>query len=347
MLSVLLIPFSWLYGLITAWRNYLYDRGWRDSYKASDAVVICVGNLSVGGTGKTPMVEYLIRLLKPLHSVAVLSRGYGRQTQGFRLANAEDTAATLGDEPFQYFRKWPDVPVVVCEDRVLGIKRLKEVLTGVQVVILDDGFQHRRIVPHFSILLTDFSKPFFRDYLLPRGRLRESRASARRAHAVVVTKCTTLPEPIKTDYLEQISRYAHSKPVFFSQIVYGDVVALEAGAAPSAQVVLVTGLANSTPFVDAVSKQYAVKKHFEFPDHHVFTAIELEGIQSYAKDNGAAILTTEKDVMRVMQPTLASSVKSNLWFYIPIRSTFVYSGADFDSLIVQVVSTSLTHSSTR
>jgi len=168
MLPIILAPFSWLYGAVMEIRNFCYDRGLRKSFSFNQAV-ISVGNLSVGGTGKTPMIEYLVRLLSKKYSIAILSRGYGRKTQGFRLANHADDAGTIGDEPIQFYKKFGGaIAIAVCEDRAVGINQLLSARKSIQVILLDDAFQHRRVRPMFSILLTEFSKPFFSDFVLPK-----------------------------------------------------------------------------------------------------------------------------------------------------------------------------------
>ncbi|MGC4022066.1 MAG: tetraacyldisaccharide 4'-kinase [Cyclobacteriaceae bacterium] len=217
MLPVILAPFSWLYGAVTRFRNFLYDNGFKKS-DSFDRAVICVGNLSVGGTGKTPMIEYLVRLLSKEYKVAILSRGYDRKTNGFRLAGeqGEDTS-TIGENVFQFFNKFKsEVVVAVCESRVEGINRLLEINNSlnVMVLLLDDAFQHRAVKPIFSILLTEFSKPFFNDRILPQGRLRESRAGSIRADVVVVTKCNEINEERISFFEKSIEEYAGGEADF-------------------------------------------------------------------------------------------------------------------------------------
>ena len=189
LLRILLFPFSWLYYLITQIRNRLYDRGLKPSVKF-ELPVICVGNLTVGGTGKTPMIEHLIRLLQNRFKVATLSRGYGRATKGIRIAGPSENASTIGDEPFQFYTKFGKrITVAVGEERALAIPTILQECSDTQIILLDDGFQHRKVSPGFSILLTDYHRPFYNDFLLPSGRLRESRWGAERADVIVVTKC--------------------------------------------------------------------------------------------------------------------------------------------------------------
>ncbi len=340
MLSIILAPFSWLYGAVTRFRNFLYDIGLKKSYSFNQAV-ISVGNLSVGGTGKTPMIEYLVRLLSNEYSIAILSRGYGRRTKGFRLAGESDNASTIGDEPFQFYKKFnPDsyrdkVEVAVCENRVDGINQLLTLKKSIQVILLDDAFQHRRVKPLFSILLTDFTKPFFKDYILPKGRLRESRRGSSRSDLVVVTKCNNPSQEIEINYEMEIQSCAGAKPVFFSAIGYNKPISIE-NAQISKDVVLVTGIANSKPMVDHISEKVNLRYHFEFADHHEYSAKEVEEIQRKASALGASILTTEKDFVK-----LESLVDAKLWFYLPIETRFLKNGSEFDKLVLEKIKSQL------
>ena len=328
MLSLILAPFSWLYGAVMRFRNFLYDKGWKKSY-SFDQAVISVGNLSVGGTGKTPMIEYLVRLLSNDYSVAILSRGYGRKTKGFRLAGESDDASTIGDEPFQFYKKFKGkVEVLVCEDRVEGINQLRSLKKSVQIILLDDAFQHRRVKPLFSILLTDFAKPFFNDFILPKGRLRESRKGSSRANVIIVTKCTSLTRETESNYKNEIKFYAQAKPVFFSGIGYNKPVSL-VNTQINKDVIVVTGIANSKPLVDHVSEKINLRYHFDYADHHTYSNKEVEEIQQKASAFKASILTTEKDFVK-----LENIVDKKLWFYLPIETRFLNNGSEFDKMLV-------------
>jgi len=341
-LSVLLTPFSVLYGLITHGRNFLYDRGWLKSYSFQACAIISVGNLSVGGTGKTPMIEYLVRLLLPHYSLAVLSRGYGRQTKGYRLANAQDTALTLGDEPFQYFKKWPQqILVAVCEDRVEGITRLLKSEQKIDVVLLDDAFQHRRIKPSLSILLTDFAKPFFSDHLLPKGRLREARKGSMRAQMVVVTKCPDLEKQVETKYQEAVRVYAGNKPLFFSSIKYQSPLSFNGSHTIKKDILLVTAIANSKPLVEYTRMHYTIKGQYHFVDHHHYTPADVELIQRKALEINSCILTTEKDMVKLIAQELKPHLKVEYWFYLPIETVLLNSGSEFDKIITEKINTHL------
>jgi len=340
MLTILLTPFAWLYGIIVRCRNLFYDLGWKKSY-SFDQAVIGVGNLSVGGSGKTPMIEYLVKLLWGHYSVAVLSRGYGRITHGFLLAEMHDDATTLGDEPFQLYRKFgTQVTVVVCESRVEGIAKLLKAKPDVQVILLDDAFQHRAVRPLLSILLTDCSKPLFKDHLLPRGRLREPRAGSKRADALVVTKCNSITSTIEFEFSESLQPYAGKKPIFFSGIRYGAPVSILGNREITKDIILVTGIANSKTIEDYVSSMFRVISHFRFNDHHHYSADDVAAIQNRISP-ATTVLTTEKDMVKLISPALGKAFQKNLWFYLPIETYFLKSGAEFDELITEKIITHL------
>ncbi|NJL11929.1 MAG: tetraacyldisaccharide 4'-kinase [Microscillaceae bacterium] len=219
---MLMYPLTFLYCTITSIRNYLYDRGYWKSF-SFDLPVISVGNLTVGGTGKTPHIEYLIRFLQAQYELSTLSRGYGRKSRGFRLAQPHDNAQSLGDEPFQLYQKFGTrIGVAVGEDRVAAIPHLLQERPQTQIVLLDDAFQHRPIAPQLNILLTDYGRLFYQDFPFPSGRLRESRRGARRADVIIVSKCSaSLSEAEKTRIQENIGAYARKDvPVFFTTIAY-------------------------------------------------------------------------------------------------------------------------------
>ena len=335
MLSIILAPFSWLYGAVTRFRNFLYDIGLKKSY-SFDQAVISVGNLSVGGTGKTPMIEYLVRLLSNDYSIAILSRGYGRKTKGFRLAGESDDASTIGDEPLQFHQKFKGkVEIAVCENRVEGINQLMVLKKSIQVILLDDAFQHRRVKPLYSILLTDFSKPFFKDHILPKGRLRESRKGSSRANVVVVSKCKSLTAEVEAEYAKEIQSYSGDKSVFFSAIGYNKPVSLQ-NSQIGKDVVLVTGIANSKPLVEHISEKINLCFHFDFGDHHDYSIKEVEAIQQKASAMNASILTTEKDFVK-----LERLVDKKLWFYLPIQTQFLNSGSEFDKSVLEKIKSHL------
>ncbi len=339
LLRILLLPFSWLYYLVTQIRNRLYDQGLRPSVKF-DLPVISVGNLAVGGSGKTPMVEYLIRLLLTRFRVATLSRGYGRTTKGFRIVGDSDNAETVGDEPYQFYNNFAgNITVAVGEERALAIPLILQERPEVNVVLLDDAFQHRQVTPNFSLLLTDYNKPFYTDFLLPSGRLRESRWNAARADVIVVTKC---PAEISADEMLRIEKsirtYAE-KPVFFTSIRYGQPVPFSTSpTAPPRRVVLISGIANAEPLEAYVRQNYTLVRHFKFNDHHKYKLKDVESFIAMAENEPiVSFLTTEKDKVKLHVPLFYGLIGSQPFYYIPIEVDFIKNGQDFDEMVLDLV----------
>ncbi len=338
-LRILLFPFAVLYNLITGFRNRLYDQGFRPSV-AFDLPVISVGNLTVGGTGKTPMIEHLIRLLSNDHKVATLSRGYGRNTKGIRIASKIDNASTLGDEPYQFYRKYGNKVIVsVGEERALAIANILQEAEDTQVVLLDDAFQHRRVRPSFSVLLSDYNRPFYSDFLFPAGRLRESRSQATRSDVVVVTKCPSEITDDKMMRIEKSIRKYADKPVFFASIHYG--IALPIGRAKGdigRDVILVTGIADANPLLAYIKQGFELKENVHFGDHHTYSSGDLEKIESiHQRYPGASLLTTEKDMVKLDAPEFKSFIDRLPFFYLPIEVEFIKNGRDFDELVLNSV----------
>ena len=340
-LKLLLWPFSLLYGAVTGLRNLLYNKGILKS-TAYDMPVLAVGNLTVGGTGKTPHVEYLLRLLHK-YKLATLSRGYKRQTTGFILADATSTAAQLGDEPYQYHQDFAEVAVAVCEKRVEGVDRLKELVPSLEVVVLDDAMQHRAIQPSLMIMLTDYGRPFFKDLILPAGLLRESRHGAARADVVVVSKCPQgLSQIEREKYTSQISKYTlPGTPVFFSTFTYGTPVSIGAADQVHRSIVLLTGIANPEPMRDYLQQQgYTIVKVYTFPDHHTYATddlIEVKDFVSKFKGKGISILTTSKDAVKLTASGIAAISKQLPLFYLPIEVSFQENAEKFDSIVSEHV----------
>lgn len=304
LLKPLLYPVSLLYGAIMWLRNKLYDAGLISSIQFS-VPVISVGNLSTGGTGKTPHIEYLIRLLEYEYKVATMSRGYKRRTTGFFLAKEGTDATMIGDEPMQFHNKFPEIVVSVCEDRMTGIPRLLGERPDVDVVLLDDAFQHRSVKPGLNILIIDFAKPFYRDFILPFGSLRESRKAYKRADIIIVSKCPSdLPEQQQKEIWGKIKPLAHQQ-VYFSTIVYSAPVDFFTGQATGlpaqAGIVLVSGIAKPEPMLQYLRQNAADVHLLRYPDHHYFTTNNLEEIRhTYENwDTGKVIVTTEKDAARL------------------------------------------------
>ena len=329
-LRKLLFPLAILYGFVTALRNMLYDRGWLQSV-SFDVPVIAVGNLSVGGTGKSPMVEYLIRLLQPDYRIAVLSRGYKRQTHGFRLASKNDSAETLGDEPFQFYKKFPAIRVAVDADRVRGIKSLLNLPDAPQVILLDDGFQHRRVKAGYYIVLTAYGDLYADDFMLPTGNLREGWRGAKRANCIVVTKCPSNLSDAEQDLIRKKLQIKKGQFLCFTSIGYADAVQ-GAGVRPVDEIrreskLVLAGIAKPKPFFD-----YLVQEDdtvLSFADHHRFTQNELHAIASQANDR--PIVTTEKDFAR-----LEGKIDAQL-FYLPIETRFLAGRERFDQAISDFV----------
>ncbi|OUS03391.1 tetraacyldisaccharide 4'-kinase [Flavobacteriales bacterium 33_180_T64] len=297
LLRKILFPFVPIYYLVTCVRNILYDLGWKSS-KSYNLPVICVGNLSVGGTGKTPTIEYLIRLLKDDHKVATLSRGYKRESSGFVIADTHATAKTIGDEPFQFYKKFKDVIVSVDENRQHGISQLIKSLQP-EVILLDDAFQHRKVKAGFNILLTAYNNLYCDDSVLPTGNLREPRAGAKRADIILVTKCpVSISTSEKELVLKKIKPLSHQS-VYFSMISYSERILSENDNfyledLKGKNVTLVTGIANPKPLLDYLKSKSINFEHLNYKDHHAFTISEIETLKQKE-----IVLTTEKDYVRL------------------------------------------------
>jgi tetraacyldisaccharide 4'-kinase len=333
-----LLPFAALYAGIMRTRNWLYDTGLLASH-TFPVPVINVGNLTVGGTGKTPHVEYLVRLLgsRPL---AILSRGYKRQTRGFVLADEHASAASIGDEPFQYYREFKDITVAVCEDRVSGIRQLLRLFPATELILLDDALQHRPVRARCNILITDYNRLFYRDAVLPAGRLRESRSGAGRADVVVVSKCPPqLPPAERSQISGQISAYTNpGVPVFFSYYQYREPVPFGWQNHCGRDIGLITGIARPEPLVRHLEQAgYRILRHFNFPDHHAYTQQDIEEISNFAEKAGqVSLLTTQKDWTKFSDPALRPQVQSLPFFYLPIAVAFQADQQVFDQLILHI-----------
>lgn len=339
-IRILLFPFAILYNLISGLRNRLYDRGFKPVAEF-DIPVINVGNLMVGGTGKSPMIEHMVRLLQQRFGVATLSRGYGRKTKGFRIAGADDTAATIGDEPFQFYKKFKDkITVAVGEDRAFAIPNILQERSETEVILLDDAFQHRRVRPSLNILLSDYHRPFYNDYLLPAGRLRESRNGASRADIVVVTKCPAVVSDDEMMEIEKSIRHYSIKPVFFSKIHYGNPIGFGSRAdATLHDVLLITGIANAKPLKDYMMLTFRVFEHIEYNDHHTYSLSDLHRIKLLVDERqGACIVTTEKDMVKLVDKVFSELLATLPIFYIPIEVEFLKSGEDFDAMVLNSIS---------
>lgn len=330
----LAFPFSLIYAIVTTLRNHFFELG---IFKTTQfkKPVIAVGNLSVGGTGKTPQIEYLINLLKADYKIGVLSRGYGRKTKGFLLVDETKHAEDVGDEPLQFSKKYKDITVGVDENRVHGIQQLN----NTEVVLLDDAFQHRKVTAGFYVLLTSYNDLFSKDFVLPTGNLREPRTGARRADVVVVTKCPlTIDAQEKKDLQYLIKRYFKG-PILFSSIVYSALLksnnklSIQASELANYHVLLVTGIANPKPLKAHLSSLNCTFKHLKFSDHHQFSDKDITTIQSTfdaLNSEQKIMLTTEKDFVRL-------SDKIDDVYYLEIETNFGGHQQEFDDLITRYV----------
>lgn len=314
LLRKLLFPFSIIYGGVTALRNLLFNKGWLKS-KAYNFPVICVGNLSTGGTGKSPMIEFLISFLKDNYNIAVLSRGYKRKTTGYHEVFETSIVEEVGDEPLQFKKKYPEITVAVCEDRQTGIEKLT---AKADVILLDDAFQHRKVKASLNILLTSFDDLYIDDCVLPAGNLREPRFGAKRANIIVVTKC---PENIAKSDIEEIKRKlkpTDTQEIYFSKIGYSSEIKNIEVIHPldylkDKKFLLVTGIANPKPLVGFLENKGLDFEIKEFPDHHNFTVSEFEALKKEK-----LILTTEKDFMRLQSISDAVEI-----YYLPIKTVII------------------------
>ena len=325
-------PFSLLYGIITSVRNFLYNKHIIKSTQFKTPTIV-VGNLSVGGTGKTPQIEYLIRLLQNDYKIAVLSRGYKRKSIGFIIANENVTAEIIGDEPFQYYLKFPNIIVCVDADRVNGIQQLEALENPPDIILLDDAFQHRRLNAGLNILLTSYHNLYVDDSMLPTGNLRENISGAKRAQVFIVTKC-----PINFSEVEQLEITKKLKPkskqsIFFTTIEYDNDLkgasALSLDNLENFEILLVTGIANPTPLTAYLNNRKIKFKHLKYPDHYHFKEKDIAKINSEFKlllSNNKIVLTTEKDYVRIFTDL------QNLQ-YIAIQTKFVHNKTGFDKLI--------------
>lgn len=342
LIRILLFPVAISYDLITRIRNLFFDLG-IFSTTSFETPIIAVGNLSVGGTGKTPQIEYLIRLFLEKYKVAVLSRGYGRSTKGFIQVNSKSNSLEVGDEPLQFYKKFENIAVAVDEKRVHGVQELLAQTAPVNLILLDDAFQHRAIKAGFYLLLTKYDELFVHDFLLPTGRLRESALGAKRADAIVVSKC---PSDLKLKEQEQIIhalRRNFKGPIFFSSISYADHVQnnlddhIPLSNLKNYEIVLVTGIAKPTPLLEFLQEKGIHFQHLKFKDHHEFSTEDIEQIVNQftsLKSDQKIILTTEKDFVRLEDQLEAL-------YYLEIQTKLLDKESDFNKLFFDYLSKSL------
>ncbi len=299
--QIILLPFAILYDLITRVRNLLYSNDILSSFKF-EANVISIGNLSVGGTGKTPMTEYLVRYFSDKsYKISTLSRGYGRKSKGFREVRVEDSSKTAGDEPLMLKRFFPkELSVFVGEKRVEAIPNILMHDPENDIIILDDAFQHRSVEPSLSILLTTYDRPFYRDYLLPSGLLRESRQNASRADLVMVTKCPlSISFSERQDVTEGIKEYAPDIDVFFSAMELQEPKPIFEEHSKKSGVIAVAGIANPDSFFSMMSKKYDVRGTLAFADHYEFSQSDVDWMQKLMERENAMLCCTSKDAIKL------------------------------------------------
>ncbi len=323
-----MFPFSLIYGAVILFRNFLFDKKIFRS-ASFNFPIICVGNIAVGGTGKTPMTEYLIELLSKKYETATLSRGYKRKTKGFAIANAQTTALEIGDEPMQFHEKFPTVTVAVGEERIEAIPQILHARPNTDVIILDDAFQHRSVQAGLNILLTEYNNLYSRDFMMPAGDLRDVRLSSKRAQIIIVTKCKNdISEEEKNTIAVELKILAHQN-LFFSEILYAAPYHIfnkrKYTLSDNTDLLLITGIANPKPMQSFLAEHIRSFDMLHYPDHHIFLSTDLEDILKHfhkIKSSNKIILTTEKDAVRLKKfekelaelPIYALPVKISMLF---------------------------------
>jgi tetraacyldisaccharide 4'-kinase len=338
----ILLPFSALYGGMIHLRNQLFDRKVFRS-ASFDLPVICIGNLSLGGTGKSPMVEYLVEMLHTNYHVATLSRGYKRKTKGFFIANENTRASDIGDEPMQFYRKFPDITVAVDEDRVMGIPKILNDRPATEVIILDDAFQHRQVKAGLNILLTEYQNLYSNDRMLPAGNLRDEKKSSERADIIIVTKCDSNLNSDKKQKVIGELKPKSSQKIFFTAIEYNSAYHLfskeKIDLDKETGVLLVCGIANPKAIENEIGQKVSFHKMLRFGDHHIFNSIDLKKIKNEflnLKSTKKIILTTEKDATRLLK--FENELKHLPIFVLPITHRFLFDQEkEFERIILDYV----------
>jgi len=344
-LRIILFPVSIIYWLITSIRNFLFDK---QIFKSNefDLPIINIGNLSMGGAGKTPHCEYVIELLKDNSKLALLSRGYGRKTSSYMEVSNNDTYRDVGDEPLQIKNKFPEITVAVEGKRVKGVLNLIYDHPNTEIILLDDAYQHRSIKPGLNILLTKFNSPFYKDYIFPVGNLREASKGKERADIIIVSKC---PNEISEEQMSLIkSSISCSTPIFFTKIKYGEVVSVFNSSTiklnSSLKILLVTGIANTKELISELKNQQLTYKHLSFRDHYPFSDKDADNISEifdkFATEN-KIILTTEKDAMRLRS---IEKLKSLPIYFMSIKIEFIKQKDDFENQLLNYVRNYKEHS---
>ncbi|MDR1984158.1 MAG: tetraacyldisaccharide 4'-kinase [Prevotellaceae bacterium] len=320
MLNFLKIIISLFYGAGVAIRNKFYDYGIFGQEKIEDIATIVLGNITVGGTGKTPHSEFILDMLQKHFKVALLSRGYKRKTKGFRYVETTSTVSETGDEPLQIKRKFPDIIVAVDADRVQGIKCMKKKYPDIDVVVLDDAFQHRHLKPSLSILLCDYWQPVYKDKMLPRGTLRDGKNQKYRADIVFVTKCPQNINPMEMRIVINNLELFPYQQLFFTTLEYHDLKPVfdENKPAKTDKIAAVAGIANPRLFEEYISATYAKPQILTFSDHHNFSQEDINNICELI-DKNDLFITTEKDAMRLMMYKGFTVEQREKMFYLPIK----------------------------
>lgn len=333
MLKCLLAPAAFLYKAGVTFRHRLFDWGILKSERF-DIPVVCIGNITVGGTGKTPMAEMVIAYMSQMHNVALLSRGYGRRTKGYREVRCDSHYRDVGDEPLQIKLKFPEIVVAVCEKRADGIRRIRADHPEVDLVIMDDGFQHRYVEPKVNIVMIDATRPVQHDKMLPQGTLRDVPEELHRAHYFVVTKCPERMAPIDRRILRKVLIQVAYQKVYFTRFETFMPQPLYADEAPSgplpqgSAVIALSGIGNPKPFLETLRERYDVRSEVTLDDHHVYKVRDMNILKGLlAKHPGAAIVTTEKDAVKLTnREKVPDEIRRNL-YYLPINISFIEDSA--------------------
>jgi len=344
MLKFLLFPFAALWAIFMRIRRYFYNKGHR---KTCEKPAICVGNLCMGGSGKTPHVEYLINLLKKNQfNIAMLSRGYGRKTKGFRFVDASSSSKSVGDEPLLLYKKHVDISVAVCVNRVEGMNKILEQKPETDVILLDDAYQYMPLRAGLSILLSDYYNRYTEDFVVPAGNLREGRSATKDADIIIITKSPkTIPTIEERIILDKIHPLPHQK-VYFSYMEFGNITPLTSKAEKLPidsikSIVSVCGIANPYPFLEYMNHRFQEKQQIVFSDHHRFTKKDIEKIDKYfsrSVQKNCAVITTEKDAMRLLDSEWKKEIETLPIFYIPIEVKFHHKyKEEFEEQILQYV----------
>ena len=338
----LLFHFAFLYGIIIWMRNRLFDKNILKS-ATFNFPIICVGNLAVGGTGKTPMVEFMVEMLQSRYKTATLSRGYKRKTRGFAIANNQTTAIDIGDEPMQFHQKFPDITVAVGEERLDAIPQILHQRPETAVIILDDAFQHRTVKAGLNILLTDYKNLYTRDLMMPAGDLRDVKSSSKRADIIIVTKCRPgLDVEEKNALIEEIDPLPHQQ-VLFTEILYAQPYHLfnneQINIGAQTDVLLLCGIANPKPMMDFLTAHVHSYDMNRYPDHHIFTIDDLKEIKKHfekLESKNKIILTTEKDAVRLQK--YINELSSYPIYVLPIKHSFLFNEAPaFESSVTDFI----------